>query len=111
MKRATYIYSVPFTMTVISIHALMKRATRFAVMSSGNVNISIHALMKRATLEEKNYIEELDISIHALMKRATPKILGYKKIGIYFNPRPHEEGDYRQTSELLLTILFQSTPS
>ena len=27
VKRATYIYSVPFTMTVISIHALVKRAT------------------------------------------------------------------------------------
>ena len=48
MKRATYIYSVPFTMTVISIHALVKRATVMLTEIDYKIYISIHALVKGA---------------------------------------------------------------
>ncbi len=82
----------------ISIHALVKRATRsvcFNVTSAlyfnprprkeGDVEvkktfrnrdyISIHALVKRATNHEFNLMGNVFISIHALVKRATKNFL------------------------------------
>ena len=54
--------------------------------------ISIHALVKRATLIECDGGKIWIISIHALVKRATSCV--YRPIGEdYFNPRPREEGD------------------
>ena len=72
----------------ISIHALVKRATRLSVRPLQFSQISIHALVKRATglglaLSKNNLI-----SIHALVKRAT-----------------------RNTAPLADIALFQSTPS
>ena len=55
--------------------------------------ISIHALVKRATYGRKWYYRLIDISIHALVKRATiVKRQSYCE-QFYFNPRPREEGD------------------
>ena len=77
----------------ISIHALVKRATKRLRKRGCNISISIHALVKRAT--EAGYVELYFplISIHALVKRAT-RLYG---LGVpcrpYFNPRPREEGD------------------
>ena len=57
--------------TVISIHALVKRATpRLSQKLSYNV-ISIHALVKRATVIDDATYLMVNISIHALVKRAT----------------------------------------
>ncbi len=57
--------------TLISIHALAKRATDWLKNLAGVDFISIHALAKRATLRNVlNYIQE-----------------------IHFNPRPRKEGD------------------
>ena len=49
MKRATSVASVNPVAVVISIHALMKRATDNMMFFSSDIIISIHALMKRAT--------------------------------------------------------------
>ena len=57
---------------VISIHALVKRAT-FSKSRSATfvVDISIHALVKRATVINDKQGNYESISIHALVKRAT----------------------------------------
>ena len=93
MKRATVISNCGGMDDVISIHALVKRAT-FADMSKKRykryfnprpreegdkyrkpfdkrVTISIHALVKRATKTDKSRDTPYNISIHALVKRAT----------------------------------------
>ena len=60
-----------FIREFISIHALVKRATREGRLTPENLVISIHALVKRATKTEKHFYHNPDISIHALVKRAT----------------------------------------
>ena len=73
---------------IISIHALVKRATSVNSDAEPTEVISIHALVKRATRFIVYIITYLCISIHALVKRAT----GY-----------HWDWDEKK--------LFQSTPS
>ena len=58
-----------------------------------NVIISIHALVKRATRFCHAAFMLLTISIHALVKRATGLGIKVSAINLYFNPRPREEGD------------------
>ena len=65
--------------------------------------ISIHALVKRATYKLTDAGMQFRISIHALVKRATV-ILGVSKETIeHFNPRPRKEGD---VSRLPLALRF-----
>ena len=71
MKRATYGEMAQEDMLFISIHALVKRATRITAMLKDARDISIHALVKRATTSRKVITVRI----------------------IYFNPRPREEGD------------------
>ena len=56
---------------MISIHALVKRATIYDKLTEMRAIISIHALVKRATafITDVEYVN--NISIHALVKRAT----------------------------------------
>ena len=56
---------------MISIHALVKRATGITSVNPVTVVISIHALVKRATEYVLRLKHSLIISIHALVKRAT----------------------------------------
>ena len=56
---------------IISIHALVKRATFFSCQYYAVHSISIHALVKRATYQDSKFFLMLNISIHALVKRAT----------------------------------------
>ena len=57
---------------VISIHALVKRATEVHSLSTAMKTISIHALVKRATMNVATQsARRFGISIHALVKRAT----------------------------------------
>ena len=56
---------------IISIHALVKRATYFGNSFIILCNISIHALVKRATVIAPSGFTGAVISIHALVKRAT----------------------------------------
>ena len=73
--------------------------------------ISIHALVKRATADvEKTIIDEV-ISIHALVKRATYRTFVTASLGYHFNPRPREEGDKRKKPMTDEQRQFQSTPS
>ena len=57
--------------------------------------ISIHALVKRATDMLPTLIDLLDISIHALVKRATAVWSMCSSYISDFNPRPRKEGDLR----------------
>ena len=77
----------------------------------GEIIISIHALMKRATSFGSLDIERLNISIHALMKRATSEAMTDCVFLNNFNPRPHEEGDAITRDGYILQTSFQSTPS
>ena len=56
---------------MISIHALVKRATLQDFLNLVTLRISIHALVKRATAISLTRTEMSTISIHALVKRAT----------------------------------------
>ena len=56
-------------------------------------HISIHALVKRATRVTSALLDMPRISIHALVKRATLKLTVATATEVYFNPRPREEGD------------------
>ena len=78
---------------VISIHALVKRATGYSAVHTAIFGISIHALVKRATARHTNVIIYHVISIHALVKRATAPVTVSVSLTVYFNPRPREEGD------------------
>ena len=49
----------------------MKRATDCGTVFDADEVISIHALVKRATTDVFNWWVGIDISIHALVKRAT----------------------------------------
>ena len=49
MKRATHQIHIEYVFELISIHALVKRATLFIIYIVPNPCISIHALVKRAT--------------------------------------------------------------
>ena len=55
----------------ISIHAVMKTATKMTVVFIMTVWISIHAVMKTATQQDAFGGSTLVISIHAVMKTAT----------------------------------------
>ena len=55
--------------------------------------ISIHALVKRATIFLCRPYRKSPISIHALVKRATACACNNGFFAVHFNPRPREEGD------------------
>ena len=65
--------SVAFSSDIelISIHALVKRATKLRDGANRPLIISIHALVKRATKKTFRKSANNRISIHALVKRAT----------------------------------------
>ena len=77
----------------ISIHALVKRATRLVAFSSDIELISIHALVKRATFL---FLRDLLFLCHF---NPRPRKEGDKLVGDldytieHFNPRPRKEGD------------------
>ena len=135
MKRATYgLISQKRACIFISIHALVKRATRSDCLRRQNdynfnprprekgdhttfkfdINIkliSIHALVKRATFICDNSTFQWNISIHALVKRATDDSSERRAICEHFNPRPREKGDKHSYTSKNAQFLFQSTPS
>ena len=71
----------------------MKRATGLRGAFFINGDISIHALVKRATKRVCRAVQVVDISIHALVKRATYEMQRNVTTEGNFNPRPREEGD------------------
>ena len=94
----------------ISIHALVKRATRFIVFIILYLRISIHALVKRATPGLNIPPWRYAISIHALVKRATSEAVYKLYVTGYFNPRPRKEGDNILTSSVYLPAYFNPRP-
>ena len=82
-----------FILLVISIHALVKRATDSAAISGGISLISIHALVKRATNSfEFPNIYQIDFNPRPREEGDLVHCL-YYTVSLYFNPRPREEGD------------------
>ena len=71
----------------------MKRATTKSLGVLPQKWISIHALVKRATKYMERFFDGDKISIHALVKRATLYNKNVVKEFTDFNPRPREEGD------------------
>ena len=50
------------------------------------------------------------ISIHALVKRATNVTIQVSNDGIYFNPRPREEGDFLPLTKNDISGYFNPRP-
>ena len=96
---------------MISIHALLKRATTTTDLGGKPLGISIHALLKRATSSKVTYQIQSFISIHALLKRATNEVQKYKNVSINFNSRSPEESDALVSATKLQSNLFQFTLS
>ena len=117
MKRATDLREDSDLTQVISIHALVKRATRNLVeRDAGKVNFNPRPREEGDPVQARAILtipyfnprprEEGDlcdvnfkplmiiISIHALVKRATIIASKWLLCLLYFNPRPREEGDY-----------------
>ena len=65
-------------------------------MEGGVKIISIHALVKRATVTHAQLALGVVISIHALVKRATMPARTLWTRSKNFNPRPRKEGDVIQ---------------
>ena len=111
VKRATVAKAETALTMRISIHALVKRATTKSLGVLLHKSISIHALVKRATTLTVTGAAIADISIHALVKRAT-LLRGRRRIYyVDFNPRPREKGDGIVLLLILFFLVFQSTPS
>ena len=68
--------------------------------------ISIHALVKRATATEIADMMIGGISIHALVKRATLTVLVRLTLSVYFNPRPRKEGDGDRTDDETVSLVI-----
>ena len=71
--------------------------------------ISIHALVKRATKVYQHIFILLVISIHALVKRATGVPIVASTVAD-FNPRPREEGDAHILNISYKSINFNPRP-
>ena len=95
---------------LISIHALVKRATATTQSLRLVISISIHALVKRATSSSPPCSSKSCISIHALVKRATSFHCLYYTAPLYFNPRPREEGDKSRSKKLSRSGNFNPRP-
>ena len=133
-KEGDFFFGYGNRRTFISIHALVKRATKTTCSKSQKVKISIHALVKRATYacwgcgsglydfnprprkegdirSIGNVIMDFPISIHALVKRATIAVINQAVSDYNFNPRPRKEGDQKVKKSKKTDYRFQSTPS
>ena len=75
----------------ISIHAVMKTATRHIRTRVRRTQISIHAVMKTATISDFDINNYYTISIHAVMKTATLQQLMLENRLLNFNPCSHED--------------------
>ena len=88
----------------------MKRATNNHICKVIILLISIHALVKRATDVYDFYLEQFRISIHALVKRATLFSYFHYTVSPNFNPRPREEGDKGFYATLTVKLDFNPRP-
>ena len=133
MKRATLFKRYWAWWRIISIHALVKRATfalyiyyvciQFQSTPSwrGRRKCMLWYKYHRAFQSTPSwrgrrlqmfglYLFHV-ISIHALVKRATSNLYFQLYNNYHFNPRPREEGDAPNLNSSFLQDVFQSTPS
>ncbi len=73
--------------------------------------VSIHALVKRATEIGHRESRVPTVSIHALVKRATRRHGRSNWCVGSFDPRPREEGDHHGAHPGTCLHEFRSTPS
>ena len=73
-------------------------------------DISIHALVKRATRRIYHGKAWKVISIHALVKRATFNDELKEITNEYFNPRPRKEGDRIPAGIIFIHAYFNPRP-
>ena len=93
MKRATAKNTDTLMSTVISIHALVKRATvTDYVFQTATRDFNPRPREEGDQVNTKT-LKRHHISIHALVKRATKAPLPRGCVPCDFNPRPREEGD------------------
>ena len=111
MKRATRTDFCCSLVSCISIHALVKRATSFTLINNSRQCISIHALVKRATAENGADDQPMAISIHALVKRATGINAKGDIIKGEFQSTPSWRGRLPHIKISKRSHKFQSTPS
>ncbi len=78
---------------IVSIHALLRRATSRIRMRWPSSSVSIHALLRRATGRTPVSKMSDNVSIHALLRRATTYSCSGAMRSQCFNPRPPAEGD------------------
>ena len=97
--------------TIISIHALARRATVLFRLLIICIYISIHALARRATRYMRVTKILVYISIHALARRATCISILQMIATIYFNPRSRKESDCLPRYAVRDRGKFQSTLS
>ena len=96
---------------LISIHALVKRATFEASTGRQPTLISIHALVKRATLLNTTTAQRAGDFNPRPREEGDVIVSLHKRHVIYFNPRPREEGDKTRQLFYIYQAKFQSTPS
>ena len=78
---------------IISIHALVKRATKTPILIKADQNISIHALVKRATYTA-SYTAEMRRNFNPRPRKEGDTVhSGAQYQETHFNPRPRKEGD------------------
>ena len=123
---------LPSKCLIISIHALVKRATHLSVYQT-LINFYFNPRPRKEGDSVKHHLsipcnyfnprprKEGDkafstvivngtISIHALVKRATIRQQIHRKAWIYFNPRPRKEGDEGYSAFMLPSMNFNPRP-
>ena len=105
------VMSVAFSSDIISIHALVKRATGNTRNENRNKKISIHALVKRATCYGMCVSRLNLISIHALVKRATFAPLFNITLSPFISIHALVKRATRGQGAFDFPSKFQSTPS
>ncbi len=111
MKRATKKHLSFCITAIISIHALVKRATSLCRKFSFRLLFQSTPSWRGRPLAEPSCSLLWAISIHALVKRATQHNCRRAWCYHHFNPRPREEGDSAFWRRLMTHDIFQSTPS
>ena len=103
MKRATNITQIDYISMIISIHALVKRATmRFISADKNSFYFNPRPREEGDGFSVDVFIVHIRISIHALVKRATTQRIQQSTQVLNFNPRPREEGDEVSRSPIKL---------
>ena len=106
-KKGGFEHTQPYD---VSIHALVKRATKGNLGTMLDLFVSIHALVKRATQGHDYRIGRPEVSIHALVKRATCRATSGQAILLVSIHALVKRATLNSAGDLV-GVMFQSTPS